>query len=154
MQLFLFGLKYVQLIFEDEKMAHPGGRPTIYCEEIVDKVCDAISSHAMGYGEIYKRYDDLPCEATIQRWIGKHAEFRERYLKAKAVQAHILLDKTIDIANDDDEDTLIKINRAKLKIDTYKFNAVRLNPKDYGDKLEKSVNAEGLSLLANVIDKL
>jgi hypothetical protein len=69
------------------------------------------------------------------------------YLKAKEIQAHLLLDNTIDISNRDEyekeineNDNLIKINRDKLKIDTYKFAATRLNPRTYGDKRETTNN--------------
>ena len=137
-------------------MAHPGGRPTIYSEEMVDKVCGAIASHSLGYERLSNLYDYLPCEATIQNWIAKYPEFLGRYLQAKRVQSHLLLDKTISIANgnEDEEDTLIKINRDKLKIDTYKFNAVRLNPMDYGERKENNIGDDAKSLLQTVIDKL
>ena len=135
-------------------MAHPGGRPTDYCEKIVQEVCGAIASHAMGYRKISELYPHLPCIATIQNWIHKHPEFLAQYLQAKNTQAHILLDSTIDLANDNGDDTLIKINRHKLQIDTYKFNATRLNPKHYGERITKEVGPEGQTLLQGVIDKL
>lgn len=123
-------------------MAHPGGRPTIYSEEMVDKVCGAIATHAMGYERLSEKYPELPSDETVRMWKFKHPEFLGRYLQAKEVQSHLLLDKTIDIANGNDceEDTLIKINRDKLKIDTYKFNVVKLNAKDYGDKKQIEAN--------------
>lgn len=125
-------------------MAHPGGRPTIYSKEMAEKVCTAIASHAMGYEKLSEKYPELPCEQTIQNWIHKHFEFLGLYLQAKEAQSHILLDKTIDIANRDqyEEDSLLKINRDKLKIDTFKFNAVRLNTKHYGDKKQIDATVE------------
>jgi hypothetical protein len=114
-------------------MTHPGGRPAIYTAEDAEKVLEAIVTHPMGLRKLCEKYPELPSRANIQRWIAANAEFRSRYLQAKSIQAHLLMDEIIDIVNEDDNDNLIKINRAKLKVDGYKINASRLNA-TYGDK--------------------
>lgn len=117
---------------------NPGGRPTDYCDEVAEKICAAIATHAMGYKRLHKLYPELPCEETLLTWIGKYPKFLGQYLEAKRTQAHLLLDRTLDIAcrDEEEDDTLLKINRDKLKIDTFKFTAARLNPHTYGEKKE------------------
>ena len=117
-------------------MANTGGRPTIYSDELVDYVCGLIATHCMGLHGLYAEYTDFPHPRTIQFWVYKYPEFLRKYLEAKSAQSHILLDNTIDIANYNTDDSLLKINRDKLIIDTYKFNATRLNRRDYGDKTQ------------------
>ena len=116
---------------------HPGERPSLYTPELAARICKLIATHAMGLRRICDKYDDLPNHSTIYEWIFDHPGFADMYMKARKSQAHLLLDETINVANSDDkddDDNLIRINRDKLKVDTYKFTAVRLNPRDYGDK--------------------
>jgi hypothetical protein len=126
---------------------HPGGRPTIYTKELAEEICGLTASHSVGYQRLEKLYPHLPNVQTLYNWFRKYPELIEMYLKAKEIQAHLLLDNTIDISNRDEyekeineNDNLIKINRDKLKIDTYKFAATRLNPRTYGDKRETTNN--------------
>lgn len=119
-------------------MAHPGGRPTDYCPEIVEKICHAIISNSMGLPRLCKKFDELPGLTTIKTWISKYPEFRAKYLQAKRLQADFLFDEILDIADEDEEDNLIKINRAKLKMDARKHKAAILKPDDYGEKTSKT----------------
>jgi len=116
-----------------DKQKHPGGRPTDYSPEMVEKICQAIICYSMGIRKLCEKFDYLPGHTTIRMWLGKYPEFRNLYLQAKRIQADLLFDETIDIADDDEEDNLIKINRAKLKIDTRKHKAARLLPDEYGE---------------------
>jgi hypothetical protein len=120
-------------------MAHPGGRPTIYSEEMVELVCQEIATNATGLDHICAANPAMPGCSTIKTWIRKYPEFRAKYLQAKEIQSHALMEKSLCVADRDEHDSsdsLLKINRDKLKVDTYKYYAARLNARDYGDKKE------------------
>lgn len=126
---------------EKTEKKNKGGRPTDYCPESVEIVCQLIATNAKGMRQLSKENPEMPGYATIKTWIRKYPEFRALYLQAKELQSHILMDATLDVANRDEEeeDTLLKVNRDKLKIDTYKYNAMKLNVKYYSDRREHNV---------------
>jgi hypothetical protein len=140
-----------------EKPKHPGGRPTDYSIELAEKICLAIMSYPMGLRKLCKKFKDFPGYSTTRTWIGKYPEFQDLYLKAKRIQSHILFDDVLDIANDDENDTIVKINRAKLKIYAYQYSSGRLSPDTYGDNkadkendtLDRNAMLEVMKELAN-----
>jgi hypothetical protein len=131
-------------VAEQKDNKKPFGRPTKYTPEYGEEICCYIASHFMGIEKLSELYPHLPCEKTISNWIRKHPDFLRSYLQAKEVQAHLMMEKAIDIANRDlyEDDSLLKINRDKLKIDTIKFSTVKLNPTHYGDKKEQKLNID------------
>lgn len=118
------------------------GRPTIYSDELVDCICDEL----MVGRSLRKICEDeaMPHISTVMRWIAERDDFCEQYTRARQVQAEYLLDELIDIADDSSKDYVIvdgqerldqeHIQRAKLRIDTRKWNIEKLAPKKYGAK--------------------
>lgn len=129
-------------------------RPTIYSEELADKICNEIATQSKGLETICRENPDFPTARTVHYWAFKNEAFFQKYMRARKFQTHKLLDKCLDVAEDDEEDTLIKINRARVKIDTYKHNAVRLNPETYGDHKKDLSADDKKSLVEQLIDKL
>jgi hypothetical protein len=95
--------------------------------------------------------------STFYRWMEKDEELRDKYTRAKEVQADYLAELMIEVAfeDKDDEKPFVGTNhiqRDRLKVDTLKFIASKLKPKLYGDKLDvtsdgdkiKSVDITGL----------
>lgn len=125
-------------------IAHPGGRPTIYSQDLAEKICEIIASHANGLHELHDLYNDFPTPRTIQIWNYRHPEFFRMFQKAKSCQSHILMDKCLTIANrdekPDEQDSLTKISRDRVKIAAYSQQAGRLNNSHYGDKKEVTHN--------------
>lgn len=134
------------------KPKHPGGRPLEYTKEMGDLICELVSTHGMGLKRLCKEYKELPSHTTIKRWRYKIVEFRTQYAQAKIDQADILAEECLEIADElennayqpnvveDEEDDHYKIdngivNCARLRIDTRKWLASKLLPKQYGDKL-------------------
>jgi hypothetical protein len=123
------------------------GRPSGYGDEIADRICDAIASTPRGLEHICAA-EDMPAPSTVYGWLNRHPEFLEKYLRARAVQAHVLMDQCVEIADDVRHDTkLVRrgedtdevqnaefIQRSKIRIDTRMRMAGKLNPKHYGDK--------------------
>lgn len=126
-----------------------GGRPTDYNPEIAKRICDLIATNTVGVKRLCAMHSDLPNHDTIYQWILKHKEFADQYALAKQLQQDIQVEEMLEIADDDTNDliqtekgwsaNMAAINRARLKIDTRKWHASKLNAKKYGDKMQQEV---------------
>lgn len=105
------------------------GRQTEYNQPTADKVC-ALLTEGISLRTICKR-DDLPCAATIFKWLREQPAFSDQYAKAKEASADALLEDMLYIADDSSED----VQRSRLRVDTRKWAASKLKPKKYGDKI-------------------
>ena len=106
-----------------------GGRPSSYGPEVAAAICNHISE-----GRSLRSFcqgEGAPHKTTVLRWLKEHDEFREAYQVARELQADMLADEVIDIADQADD-----ANIARLKIDARKWTAAKLAPKKYGDKTE------------------
>lgn len=123
-----------------------GGRPLEYTKEKGDLICERIATHAMGLKRLCKMYRDMPAHSTVRHWQYKIDAFRDQYAHAKMIQADLLAEECLEIADDTNEDIKFNqegkkivdhevVNRSRLKIDTRKWLASKLLPKQYGDKL-------------------
>ena len=114
-----------------KKSKNAGGRPSDYTKEIGDKICEIIATTSFSLAKI-SADNGFPHPSTIRRWIVKIDEFRDNYARAKLAQASILAEECLEIAdNSIPED----YNVDRLRIDTRKWLASKLLPKQYGDKL-------------------
>ena len=94
--------------------------------------------------------DGMPRQSTVFRWLASDAEFREKYARAREVQADTIFDEILSIADDARNDWMEKngeesvgwamngehVQRSRLRIDARKWMAGKLRPKVYGDKQE------------------
>lgn len=124
------------------------GRPSMYSDALVDKLCEEIATSDKGLHKICQSAE-YPSVAIIMRWLsdGKHPYLVEQYARAKQLQAEYLEDQLLTIADDASNDTLFTedgravenrefISRSRLRIDTRKWLMSKLLPKKYGDKLD------------------
>lgn len=107
------------------------GRPTDYSPELRDEICKRISSGNSVHR--VSRQDDMPDRSTIYRWLREKPDFKDQYERALKEREDYHFDEMLDIADLVGEDN-IKIQKAKLMIDTRKWVLSRMNPKKYGDK--------------------
>src|SRR5271163_4177509 len=125
-----------------DKPKHAGGRPTDYNPEIADKICELVSTHPWGLKKLTRLFPGLPVDSTINLWRHKYDEFSSQYNKAKLKQADLLAEECLDISDDSEQDYLeseegfVKcnnefVNRSRLRIDTRKWLAGKLLPKQY-----------------------
>jgi hypothetical protein len=121
------------------------GRPLEYTQEMGDLICERIATHPLGLKRLCKKYDDMPAETTIQRWRYRVNGFRLQYAQAKMLQADVLAEECLDISDDTTQDirvtedgkTMIDgefVARSRLRVDTRKWLASKLLPRQYGDK--------------------
>lgn len=141
------------------------GRPLEYTKEMGDHICELVSSTGHGLLKLTRLYPELPDKVTINRWRYRVPEFRTQYAQAKLEQADILAEECLEIADDDHNDVKINpdtgdeycntefIARARLRVDTRKWLASKLLPKQYGQNAEEGKPLDK-SVVEMLIDKL
>lgn len=123
------------------------GRPTKYSEELADKICKAVSTSPYGLTQICRENMDFPDPETIRVWRLENLNFSGKYANAKLLQADILTEFCLDISDESKKDKIINedgkeyfngeyVARSRLRVDTRKWLASKLLPKQYGDRRE------------------
>jgi len=128
------------------KPKHPGGRPTKYTPQLASLICERVATTTFGLAKLCELHNDLPDKTTVNLWRYKYPEFSTQYAQAKLKQADLLAEECLEIADNATQD--VKLNddgyetfnaefvaRSRLKIDTRKWLASKLLPKQYGLKL-------------------
>lgn len=145
------------------------GRPTLYTQELADLICQRVATSTMGLARLCALHDDLPDKTTVNLWRYKHSEFSTQYAQAKLKQADLLAEEMLDIADDGTNDWMESfgkdgesvghilngehVQRSRLRIDTRKFLASKLLPKQYGQHAEEE-KGDNKSVIEMLIDKL
>ncbi len=137
-------------------MAHPGGRPEIYTQELADKICERI---AEGYSmRTVCKPDEMPAMSTVFKWFRTKPEFVDQYAKATQERTEAMSEDILDIADDGSNDlmTIQKgkesytienkevTNRSRLRVDTRKWLMSKMKPKKYGDKIDVTTDGKAL----------
>jgi hypothetical protein len=79
--------------YEGEVM--PGGRPSIYSQELADRICERLAS-----GEWIRaicRDDGMPSWSTIFKWLKEKPEFAAQYGRTKEGQAEAYADQICEL---------------------------------------------------------
>ena len=115
------------------------GRPPELSDKQVDELLQALTDGAPLSSIV--EGGEWPSYRSVFRRLEKDDEFRERYNRARAIQAERWADELITLANSLSEDaTAEQIAATKLKIDTLKWIIGKRLPKLYGDAPSSSVN--------------
>jgi len=134
------------------------GRPSIFTQELADKICIEIATSSKSLRTICKSLNISV--GSVLNWLkdkDKH-EFLTQYARAKEEQADFLAEEMMEIADDASNDfmTITKGDasyevenrewtaRSKLRVDTRKWIASKLKPKKYGEKLEVQANVTNI----------
>jgi hypothetical protein len=111
-----------------------GGKASGYTRALGEAVCARLEA-----GESLTsigRDPDMPCYGTVLKWVKRHPEFEEMYVAARQTQGHWLFDEARDVALGATRET---VPVARLQFDVIRWQAARLAPKKY---LERLVAAE------------
>lgn len=126
------------------------GRPTKFCQEYSDLICDGIAN-GKSMVAVINEHPQLPSYVTIAAWLIKGEQgiepfntFLKSYVQAREIQADYLADEILDISDNNRGDTITDssgnprcdnewVNRSKLRVDARKWVASKLRPKKYGD---------------------
>ena len=150
-----------------ELLPAPVGRPTAYTLDLCHAICSRLAE-----GESLRsicRDEAFPSLSTVMYWLldADKKEFLEQYEIARDIQADLMAEELLEIADDGTNDWMERelqggrtidvvntehIQRSRLRVDVRKWTMSKLKPKKYGDKLDLT-NAGGkfpTPLLANV----
>lgn len=127
-----------------------GGRPTKYTIQLGEEICSAIACSELGLVHLCDLNPHWPARSKIFEWRRRHAEFGDKYRKAKQEQAHVCVEYMHELMNEPhriiDPETgysKLDVSMLKLKLDHFKWHASKLQPKDYGDlKQMETINTE------------
>jgi hypothetical protein len=126
------------------------GRPELNLPpEMKDKIFMLIETTSAGLQHICKANPELPSHDTIYRLINSDNDFSERYLAAKQKQIMAHMEETYALADDMNNESAYYIDERgnrridpgwiswkKQQIELRKWNAARLAPKIFGDRLK------------------
>ncbi len=125
------------------------GRPTKYTPDLAQEICEVIASHPNGLTKLCNERPHWPAAANIFIWLRRHPEFREQYTQAKVDQ----IDSSINLMQEmldephhyEDErgKPRIDVSLLRVKYDAIKWQASKLQPKQYGD-IKEPEQKEGL----------
>ena len=108
------------------------GRPSLYSNELVDQICEWISEGKSLRS--FCRIEGNPGFQTVLDWLNDDDKlyFRSKYARAREIQAEVMADELLEIADDTKPDQL-KLAHDKMKIETRQWIAAKLLPKKYGN---------------------
>lgn len=114
-------------------------------DAIIQDVCYQIAEEGKSLRSILKD-ENLPAMSTFMKWISESEQYARAYATAVELRADLLVEDILNIADNvgqdmvENEDGIPVINHAviqrdRLRVDSRKWLAARMNPKKYGDKL-------------------
>ena len=121
------------------------GRPSKYNDLIAEEICEQLTK---GRSLIQITQDpDFPDSSTVYRWLEHNQEFRDKYARARELQAEHYASQIVELADtpvearkvvikaDGSEEITIgdAVERTRLQIDARKWYASKLAPKKYGE---------------------
>lgn len=112
-------------------------RPTEFSQAIADAICERLSK-----GEFLAAIcaePDMPTASMFWYWRQAHAKVATAYARARELQAAAVAHRAYLAAQETDP---TQAQLARLKFDAGRWMAGKLDPRNYGDKLQHT-NADG-----------
>lgn len=118
------------------------GRPTKFTKKLATSICNQLTK-GKSIRTIVQN-SKMPSSSTIFRWLldEKRKDFWEQYNKARNIQAELMFEELVEIADDDIND----VQRDRLRVDTRKWYLSKIVPKKYGDKMDITSDGQPLSI--------
>jgi hypothetical protein len=131
-----------------------------YSPAIADEICARLlgdeKSGPRSLTSICKD-EDMPSRRSVMYWLNQHAEFREKYDKARADQMDFYADEIIEISDDGSRDykevegkggavTVVDhdhVTRSRLRVDSRKWLCGKMHPRRFGDRVEHTGEGGG-----------
>ena len=115
-------------------------RPIAYTEELGQQICSIAATNSTGLVEVSLN-PDMPELTTIANWLADPAmeDFKQAYNTARRIQADLLADEMIAIADMALADgfNAPQVSLVKIRIETREWKASKLAPHKYGAKPEQ-----------------
>lgn len=141
----------------------PRGRPSSYTPEMAARVCNLIAS-----GQSLRtacKPSDMPDPSTVLRWREQNPDFHRQYAQACTERAWGLVEDALDIADDSKDDFVPDgeggqrfnseaVQRSRLRVDTRKWFASKLAPREFADKLDLNHGVQPENPLAKLLEQM
>lgn len=144
------------------------GRPTRYTPQLAEQIC-----RRLAMGESLRsicREEGMPGASTVIEWVYDNREgFADSYARARKMQAELLGDELMEIADDGKNDWMERerqdgsvdrivdmeaISRSRLRVDTRKWYLSKVLAKVYGDRQKVELTGkDGETLKIEVSDR-
>lgn len=98
------------------------GRPSGFTQALADRICTRIME-GQSLRTICKA-QGMPALSSVFKWLNENPAFSDQYARAREVQADLLADDTVDIA-----DTEQDPQKARVRIDARKWKAGQMSGK-------------------------
>lgn len=114
-------------------MSRPKGSKAHYNSRVANRICENL---AMGDSLKTALEKDVlaPTVQTIYRWLDMYPAFREKYERARLLQADVHADTMMDMARDVVKNPQ-KASAYRVAADILQWQAAMRNPKMYGSKV-------------------
>lgn len=116
------------------------GRPPVWTSETIERATEAIIERIVG-GESLRticRDKDMPSTTTVFEWLAGNSAFAERYARARDAQADAAFEEIGEVARKV-RDGKIDPHAGRVFIDAVKWQAGKLAPSKYGDRIDHVV---------------
>jgi hypothetical protein len=120
-------------------MGKNGNKPD-YGPEVREQILER-----MACGEslsVICRTPKMPTRTTVLTWVTTDPDFKRLYDRARQAMGDALAEQILDIADDSSMDLSDpqSVNRAKLKVDSRKWLASKLFPRQFGDVMRNELS--------------
>ena len=141
------------------------GRPTIYTEELADKICDALGSHTLGLNALCDKFSEFPHPDTVRSWRHKYDYFSAKYLQAMQSRAMLYEEETFEIAAQKitycDDKGIERFDAGavawqKMNVNLRQWHASKMLPKVFGahKQVEETNPADTLNKIRDLVTDL
>lgn len=125
---------------------------TIYCPEIVDKLCELVSCGS----NLHKieKMEGMPTRAAVYLWMAKYPDFRDRYETARIARLETREDEFRE-AIENTALTVPALKKLELWLKMEMWVMEKINPRKYGQRTVLAGDKDNpLTLnLANTLDE-
>lgn len=142
--------------------------PLKYTEALADEICELLATTPRGLHFILDQDDRFPHHTTWSRWAREIDGLAKKVADARREQSHLLFYESIEIADDGSQDAIVLdkgtkdervvlntefVQRSRLRVDTRLKMAAKLNPREYGEKIDLNARV-GMVTQDEAIDEL
>ena len=134
---------------DNKQVEKKSGRPTGYTEEIGKEICSRIAEGKSVRSIVKDK--EMPSSSMIFRWLldEDKKRFREQYGVARNIQAELMFEELVEIADREEQDVM----RDRLRVDTRKWYLSKVLPKKYGEKIDVTSDGEKIdNITVNIVD--
>lgn len=118
-------------------------------EEVFKEVLELLCTTDLSLREVLASNPFYPSSTNFLIWVISTPETKQLYNYSIEIKAQVMFNQLTEIANGDptQKDSLVAIQRDKLRVDTGKFAIAKMLPNLYGDRVDINTNAQTINVI-------